>query len=258
MNARHVAAALALAVGTGAAYRADAVDFSVYPVKVELSQRQQTAMLSLHNDSAQPLRLQVRAFVWDMDATGQWQLTPTDDLIVNPQLFEIGANQAAQLRVGTLLSPGATERAFRLQLDELPGSDEDAGNGNVRIRMLARISMPVFLEPADAKAAASLDIAHVAAAAGRLAIALRNVGNVRFDPQPVQVSVRDAGGRELLHAKPMLGYLLPGAQSQLKIDIPAQACAAAVTVSVSAAMSAAANGARVDDKSCASASSSAR
>jgi len=255
MNTRTIAAALALAVGIGTAGSASAVDFSVYPVRVELGQGRQTAILTLSNGNAQPLRLQVRAFAWSMDADGKWQLTPTDDLIVNPQLFEIGPNQTAQLRVGTLLSPGTTERAYRLLLDELPGSDEDTGAGKVRVRMLTRINLPVYLEPVGG-GNPKLHIQQVQVRSNQLVLALRNDGNARFDPQPLQLSVLNSTGRVLFSASPALGYLLPGAQSQVKLTTPARICAAAAAISVSTGTNTAELSARVDDKSCASVANS--
>jgi fimbrial chaperone protein len=252
MNTRIFAATLAYALGIGMAGSAGAVDFSVYPVRVELGQGQQTAMLNLSNTNAQPLRLQVRAFAWSMDADGKWQLTPTDDLIVNPQLFEIGANQVGHLRVGTLLSPGQTERAYRLLLDELPGSDEDAGNAKVHVRMLTRLSLPVFLEPVGG-GTPGLRITSATIRRGQLVLDLHNDGNERLDPQPLQVDVRNAEGRVLFHAAPSLGYLLSGAQVQMKITTPAQVCAAAAAISVNTGTTKTAEvSARVDDRSCAS------
>lgn len=256
MNTRTFAAMLALAVGIGTAGLASAVDFSVYPVRVELGQGHQTAMLNLSNANAQPLRLQVRAFAWSMDADGKWQLTPTDDLIVNPQLFEIGPNQVGQLRVGTLLSPGQTERAYRLLLDELPGSDEDTSQAKVHVRMLTRLNLPVFLEPVGG-GAPSLRITHAQIRRNQLVLTLRNDGNERLDPQPLQVNIKNAEGRVLFHAAPTVSYLLSGAQLQLKVTTPAQVCAAATAISVNTGTTKAAEvSARVDDRSCASAADS--
>ncbi|HET9835333.1 MAG TPA: fimbria/pilus periplasmic chaperone [Rhodanobacteraceae bacterium] len=252
MNTRIFAAALAFAAGIGVAGSAGAVDFSVYPVRVELGQGQQTAVLNLSNGNAQPLRLQVRAFVWSMDADGKWQLAPTDDLIVNPQLFEIGPNQVGQLRVGTLLSPGQTERAYRLLLDELPGSDEDAGKTKVHVRVLTRLNLPVFLEPAGG-GSPSLQITHARIRRGQLVLSLRNVGNERLDPQPLQVDIRNEQGHVLFHAAPTASYLLSGAQLELKITTPAQVCAAAAAISVNTGTTKTAEvSAHVDDRSCAS------
>lgn len=262
MNMRNLATAFALVVGFGAAGLTTAADFSVYPVRVELGTGQQTAILSLHNDGAQPLRLQVRAFVWGMDAAGKWQLDPSDDLIVNPQLFEIGPKQSAQLRVGTLLAPMPRERAWRLLVDELPGLDADTGNGSVRVRMLTRLSLPVFLEPAG-KAAPHATLADVQLRRDQLLLSVRNDGNVRFDPQPLKVSVRDAAGRELFNVSPTLAYLLPGAQLDLKLTVPARVCAAAATIWIGAGSAntgtiAAENAVRVEPSSCAASSPPAR
>ncbi|HEX7112092.1 MAG TPA: fimbria/pilus periplasmic chaperone [Mizugakiibacter sp.] len=212
------AAALGLGVGAGTAA---AANFSINPLRVELDNRHQAEILLLHNDSAAPLRLQVETTRWTMDADGTWQTVPTDELIATPLLLEIAANGSAQLRVGTLTAASDTERAYRLLINELPG-DDDGAQGQVRLRVLTRVSLPVFLEPAGAKTAPG--VAGARFVQGRLHLDLENGGSRRMDPQTTTVTLLDAAGRKLLRKDVNAAYVLPGAKLPVELAVPAEAC----------------------------------
>lgn len=214
-------AAAALGLGAAGAGTATAANFSINPLRVELDGRHPAEILALHNDGAAPLRLQVDTTRWTMDAAGAWQTEPTDELIATPLLLEIPVNGSAQLRVGTLTPVTDVERAYRLLINELPGED-DAGEGQVRLRVLTRVSLPVFVEPAGAKAAPRLAEARLEQ--GRLHLALANAGNRRLDPQTAGVSLLDAHGRTLFSKDIEAGYVLADRTLPLQLAVPAEAC----------------------------------
>jgi fimbrial chaperone protein len=208
---------------------ARAATISINPLRVELSARHRTDIVTLKNDADAPLRVQVRAMLWTVADDGQWQLTPSKDLIVTPELTEIGPGQSAQFRVGSLLDPGASEGTYRLLLDELPNLDSGAG-AQPEIRVLTQISMPVFLEPAQRTRVPSLGAAGVEH--GMLGVGLGDRGTQRLDPQNVNVALLDAGGRVLEQRDVTANYVLPGRTWFLNMKLPADACVRAATVSV--------------------------
>lgn len=219
-------AALGLGAGAGTAL---AANFSINPLRVELDSRHQAEILMLHNDGTAPLRLQVETTRWSMDADGTWQTAPTDELIATPLLLEIAANGSAQLRVGTLAQATDTERAYRLLINELPGDDDDAG-GQVRLRVLTRVSLPVFFEPPGAKPEPR--IADARFLQGRLRIGLGNGGTRRMDPQTATVTLLDAAGRKLFRRDVNAAYVLAGARLPVELTVPAEACRQARTVRI--------------------------
>ncbi|MCE5232341.1 MAG: fimbria/pilus periplasmic chaperone [Mizugakiibacter sp.] len=220
------AAVLALGAGVGTA---TAANFSINPLRVELGSRHQAEMLLLHNDGTSPLRLQVETTRWTMDAAGAWQTVPTDELIATPLLLEIAVDGSAQLRVGTLAPVTETERAYRLLINELPG-DDDAADGQVHLRVLTRVSLPVFIEPAGAKVAPRLAGARFEQ--GRLRLDLANTGSRRMDPQTAGVTLLDANGHKLFAKDVSAGYVLAGATLPVQLAAPAEACRQARTVRV--------------------------
>ena len=60
-----------------------AATFSINPLRVELDARHRTDIINLKNTAESPLRVQVRTMLWTVADDGQWQLTPSRDLIVS-------------------------------------------------------------------------------------------------------------------------------------------------------------------------------
>jgi fimbrial chaperone protein len=208
---------------------AQAATFSINPLRVELDARHRTDIINLKNTAESPLRIQVRAMLWTMADDGQWQLTPSTDLIVTPELVEIPPGQAAQLRVGILPDPGDSERTYRLLLDELPNLDS-AAESLPQIRVLTQISMPVFLEPAQRKRVPSLGTAAIEH--GVLGVGVGDGGTQRLDPQRIKIAVLDGGGHVLEQRDMTANYVLPGRTWFLSMKLPADACERAATVLV--------------------------
>jgi fimbrial chaperone protein len=220
--------ALLFALGLSAA---NAATFSVSPLRIELDAGHRADMLTLLNTGAEPLRIQVRSMRWAMAGDGQWQLTPSEDVIVTPQLLEIAPGQSGQLRIGTLLEAGAREASYRLLLDELPNVSDDKSAPSPQIRVLTQVSLPVFLEPArDSRvpAVSSALIDH-----GDLVIGIGDEGVRRLDPQRIKLTLSDRNGLVLEQHEQMASYVLAGSTSFLHMKLPADVCQRATSVSVS-------------------------
>jgi fimbrial chaperone protein len=234
---------------------ARAATFSINPLRVELGARQRTDVITLKNTADAPLRLQVRTMLWAVADDGQWQLTPSKDLIVTPELTEIPAGESAQFRVGTLLDPGAGEGSYRLLIDELPNIDAAAGT-QPEIKVLTQISMPVFLEPAKRTRVPSLSAASLSH--GVLEVAIGDSGTQRLDPQAIKVAVQDDSGRVLEQRDATANYVLPGRSWFLSMKLSTDVCTRAASVSVTwpdLANTSLAHAINTDAKACADAPS---
>jgi fimbrial chaperone protein len=208
---------------------AHAATFSINPLRIELDARHRTDIINLKNTAESPLRVQVRTMLWTVADDGQWQLTPSRDLIVTPELLEIAPGQTAQLRVGVLGDPGASEGTYRLLLDELPNQDAAPGALS-EIRVLTQVSMPVFLEPLQRTRVPSLGAARVEH--GVLAVGLGDSGTQRLDPQRIKIALLDGDGRVLDQRDMTANYVLSGRTWYLNMKLPSGSCERAATVSV--------------------------
>lgn len=169
MRAMLVAACVYSLQFSGFAY---AGSFGINPVRLDLSERQTSAVLHVQNNGDAPVTIEARNFLW-AQSNGKDQMISTRDIIVTPQIFRISPGATQVLRIGALRKPDAVQEiAYRLMLEEIlpPPSPDTKG-----VRVALRISMPVFLKPvADAKE--KIDVALSMDASQQLILKLSNSG----------------------------------------------------------------------------------
>src|SRR5579872_4601426 len=66
--------------------------FTVTPVRVTF-QGPSSTLLTLKNESDQPLRFQITSFAWSQSPQGEMQLTPTDDIVYFPALLSLNPGE---------------------------------------------------------------------------------------------------------------------------------------------------------------------
>ena len=204
----------------GGAGVASGATFSVNPIRVVLTPRAASALVTVRNDGTEPLRFQVNVFKWDQDARGQIQLAPTEDMIVFPLMMTLQPKEERSVRVGAATPFGAVEKSYRLVIEELPPLVRSAEQANVR--MLTRMGVPIFLEPPSPKAAAVLT--DVALGPGGLTFTLRNTANVFFIPDAVTVKAFDEHGKEVLDRTLESWYILATGSRVFEVAVPRPLC----------------------------------
>ena len=206
MMRRHLLAA-ALTALTASAWDfspAAASTLRVSPVGLDLPTGQNTATLSLFNDDATPLNVQVRVFRW-RQVDGKDVLEPATGVVASPPIAKVAPGAARTIRVVRLESklPDRQE-AYRLIVDELPPPLSEGGR---QVTLLMRHSIPLFF-------AASADRAKVAwrlsqRPAGPTLTAVNSGGrHLRVS----NLKVLDATGAVLVERKGLVGYALPGSK----------------------------------------------
>lgn len=194
--------------------------FGILPVQIFLSPKSPNTVVSLHNQDQEALRLQFSAYVWEQDASGGIQLTPTGDVVFYPRLLSIPPGEKRNVRVGVAAGTFAEkERTYRLLVQEL---GPVARREERRIRMLTRLSLPVFLQPSTPQVNAQIE--NVAIARQRLRLSVRNIGNVHVQALAVRVT-REAGGESLVETKTLASYVLAGGTREFELALPEGRCA---------------------------------
>lgn len=207
---------------------ASAAQFQLSPVKVQLDARQRVDTVVVANNGDAPLRFEVSVHRWSMAVDGSWHLEPSDDLVVHPLLLEVAPRDRSRLRVGVLEPPFAgPERAYRIELKELPSGADASGS---QLKMLTKVSMPVFVDagtgqPRPALAAATLD-------ATALTFGLRNDGDRYLAPQPLAVELRSATDEVLDRQELQGSYVLAGATSPVQARVPHGVCTRVAAMAV--------------------------
>ena len=109
----------------------------VDPIKVEITQDRRTAGVTVTNEEKAPVTIRAYALEWSQ-AGGEDVYEKSSAVIVSPPIFTIPAGGTQTLRIG-LRSPGASGRAYRLMIEEVPEASPGGG-----IRVAIRLNLPLF------------------------------------------------------------------------------------------------------------------
>jgi fimbrial chaperone protein len=203
--------------------RAWGANFEVSPIRVPLSRETPNGMLTVKNQSAEPLRFQVTAFAWAQGPGGEMQLAPTDDLVVFPTVFTLKPGESRHMRVGTLAPPSGGEKTYRVFVEELPPLRAPAVPNAIRV--LTRMGIPVFVSPpgsAPTPRVEGLDVLN-----GQIVFALHNAGSGFFLAHKVELRGLDKDGRAVFTRALPAWYVLAGGVRAYALDVPDEACKAA-------------------------------
>jgi fimbrial chaperone protein len=165
-------------------------------------------VITLENQSDEPMVAQVRLFAWDQ-ALGEDILQPQDQLQVSPPMAHLAPHSTQVARV-IRLAPGQAQKelTYRLLIDELPDSVPRADH-SIDIRL--RYSVPLFVLP-NTTARGPMLTWHLERLGGRPYLEVTNTGDLHA--QISAVEMLDDKGDVLPVAAGLLGYALAGHQRQ--------------------------------------------
>lgn len=206
-----------------------AADFTVNPIQIFLSAQTQSAILTIQNTSTEPLRFQLNAFGWAQDPAGQMRLTPTSEVIFFPRLLSLAPNEQRIVRVGASAPPGPVERTYRIFVEELPPSTQQAAPPG-QVRVLARMGIPIFVEARAGRA--ELRLGTPAVQGGRVTFELRNAGTKHLVPQDIRLRGLDAAGATVWERTQDAWYVLAGDRRVYEVTVEREDCARTRAVAV--------------------------
>lgn len=190
---------------------------SVSPVRVHLSDANSRDVVRVANQGDAPQAYQVEVVAWTQTEQQREVYSPTEAVLAVPPLFRLQPGEEQLVRVG-LLEPAdpQTESAYRMFITELESQDVDkeASSG---ISMRVQIGVPVFVSPASATAAASLELVDVATIEGVSYPRLRNSGNAHL--KVLEVSFRPDADAEWIANRTSF-YLLAEQTGLLPFALP--------------------------------------
>jgi fimbrial chaperone protein len=173
----------------------------VAPVTIEAAPQTSAASLTVTNETAKPVRMQVRIFAW-RQRDGQDTLEKTSDAVVSPPQFQLGPNATNVVRIVRVADkPLQSQEAYRILLDEIP-SREKAQPGAVAIVM--RQSLPVFFGSGTVSASS---LQWTASLKGQtLTLRAANTGDLRA--KLTRLRVASPSGKVLTQVDGLAGYVL--------------------------------------------------
>lgn len=204
-------------------------EFSVNPVRLELGATARSGAITVRNEGKQPLSFQLQAMEWTQDATGKDQYLETADMIFFPKIMTIAPDEEGVVRVGTRTPAVPVEKTYRLFIEELPGSAQNAP-GSPQITFLIKFGAPVFVTPL--KPQDGLELSELSLARGEVTLAARNTGNRHQIVQGIVLTGADASGQPVYSMTLADRYLLAGAAKPYASTIPADQCARIASLAV--------------------------
>ena len=216
---RLVRAAVAVAGVCIGGVAAEAGEVLVSPTEVIINPRNPTELLNLTNQGGDTLRYEINTFVWQQTADGGIVLNKTEDVVVFPLLLTLGPHETKRLRFGLQSPPGDVEKSYRVILQELPS--ETAGNA-VSIRLVAKISLPIFVTPASAHP--DPRIGSISAAGNAVSFSVLNPGTAHFMVRRLRAIATDAAGRGVFDVTTQGWYVLAGGQRDYRLTLAEADC----------------------------------
>jgi fimbrial chaperone protein len=224
--ARTIALAAAFVLVTGSF--ASAATFSVNPTQIMLSAKTTSTLLTLSNESDEPIRFQLSAFGWTQTAGGEIELAPTREVVFFPALLMLGPKEQRRIRVGATVPAAAVERTYRIFVEELPPLQ--APGAGAAVRVLTKMGVPIFLRPAKEAATAALN--DLGLHAGSLHFTVANTGTVHFVPEQIKVRALGRDGKPVVERDLAAWYILAGGRREFDIALPAAECGRIASVAI--------------------------
>jgi len=185
---------------------------SVLPVRVEVAAGKQFCSLTIGNDGAEDVTVQVRGLRWYQRADGEDVLDETQRIAVNPSIVSIPAGTKKLVRCSLPAQTGPVEATYRLIVSELPRPQTEAGT----LQALLQLSIPVF----RAQPGASPSLEWSVADAGQLTITNTGLKHARV----ARLALYDAAGKPVEAEGGF--YLLAGGRRVIPEVMPAAAVTA--------------------------------
>lgn len=200
------------------AWPAHASTFNISPIRAELSGTHRTEALTIVNAEDAPVVVQVRVAAWSQK-DGDEQLDDTREILATPPVLQIPANSQQIVRVALRREADLhQELTYRVVFEEVPQAAPKDFTG---LRVALRLSIPVFVLPAQGHASAALAWESHWLGDGQLQIAATNHGTAHcqvtdFDARlaGVAMPVRGGASKYILQGSRMVWTLKPPPEAQ--------------------------------------------
>lgn len=202
--------------------QAFAGEFTVNPIRLDMGPTARSAAVTVINEGKEKINFQLQGMDWVQDTAGKDQYTETSDLIFFPKIMSVEPGQEAVARVGLKTGATASERTFRLFIEELPGIVKAPENNTAQINFLIRFGLPIFVAPIQPRD--GLAIEELALKNGVISIAARNTGNRHQMFKIIRLGGTDAAGKRIYALDIADRYLLASSLKSYTATLPAGQC----------------------------------
>lgn len=227
-----VAALACVAWCAGGVATASAAVLSIMPVHIELTRAQPFGALTVRNEGAEAVTLQLEAAAWSRAGNADLY-APTPDVVVSPAVVSVAPGASQIVRIGIRgRSPAGRELAYRVFMQEMPRFSTESTDPPVALR----VAVPVFVapdplvEPASGRDHAPL-LWFARPAPGGVNLSASNPGRTHVRVR--DITVTRMPGERAATGRAGLAYVFPGQQQDWFVGLGAEP-APGVRVHVSA------------------------
>lgn len=185
--------------------------FSVEPVRIYMTTKDRTTAVTVLNVGNAELVMQADLFLWRQSATGQEELTPTEDMIAAPPIVKLAPGAKQVIRLAMLKPMPTTEQlTYRLMVREIP--EIKPPESGVQLQIGLTFSLPVFITPPVAKRQLLCGLQRTAPDTVRATC--ENTGSAYA--QPTEYKLIDSNGQTVL-TDTSGSYVLPGTTRTIEL-----------------------------------------
>ena len=199
---------------------------NVSPVRVFLSQDNDTDVVRITNNETSAKSYEIEIVAWTQSNEKREVYSPTEDILAVPPLFTLNPGEEQILRVGLLTNVDPDiEKTYRIFVTELASPDgNDTQTAGINMRL--QVGLPVFVAPL-AMPTASLAYVEAKVIGDQNFIRFRNSGNTHVKTMEVRYS---GPGNDEDVVTPAVGYIHAGKSGFLPVSLPNGDQAGTVTV----------------------------
>lgn len=193
--------------------------WSVSPISLEFDNRVKTNAVTVTNEGANKLHVQLKAYEWTQDSEGKDLYKETKDIIYFPRIMILGPKEKRIVRVGIKMPVTGVEKTYRLYMEEIPGPSVDEG---VNVAIAIRFRIPIFVKPVKEEMAGKIE--SISLSESNLHIGVKNSGNVHFKIESFIIKGAGSDQSEIFSRKLNGWYLLSGKSRNHTTSIPLEIC----------------------------------
>ncbi|MCP3065096.1 fimbria/pilus periplasmic chaperone [Myxococcus sp. K38C18041901] len=192
----------------------------VNPVRLDLEGGSRGVAVMLKNLSNESVRFQASMHTWTQDEGGNMSLAPTQEVFFFPAMLTLEPGETRPIRVGISSAPQATERTFRLVVEELPPIGPLPPSAGLKV--LTRISVPVFVAPQSKSVDGRVE--DVELTQSKFQFRVKNPGTVTFYVRNSRMRGLDEKGERVFVKEEPGWYVLPGGSLTFALKTPVEQC----------------------------------
>jgi fimbrial chaperone protein len=179
--------------------------FEVNPIRIDLTANTRSAALSVRNSGAEAVVVQTSIVSWTQE-NGQDVYAPTKEILGTPPIATIPAGGEQILRLGMRRAPDAVnELTYRVFLQEVPPPPKPGFQG---LQVALRLSLPIFVQPREGPAKATLVWNLELKGDDTLNLRLDNKGTGHI--QVSEIALFQPNQEQAVASQSSLVYVLPG------------------------------------------------